>query len=271
MGGRLPLSESLAIEVCHRLDQAASGVYADDEMRKMQPILQLQERWSAIPRLGEMLIEMTTSRDGYHHYIYPFLGRLVHEGLAGLIAYRLGEMGIKPITASFNDYGMELLSPMPIALGEAEYHALLTPDNLLEDILSALNTGELAKRHFREIARIAGLLVPERAGGFKTTRQLQASSSLFYDVFVEFDPENLLLIQARREVLERHMEFARLKSALESMTKKRFVMRETQRISPLAFPLWAEGIASQQVKFESATARIERLAAQLEKAAQAGD
>jgi ATP-dependent Lhr-like helicase len=75
MGGRLPLSESLAIEVCQRLDQAARGQYVDAEMQKIKPILELQARWSAIPRLGEMLIETTTTRDGHHHYIYPFLGR----------------------------------------------------------------------------------------------------------------------------------------------------------------------------------------------------
>jgi ATP-dependent Lhr-like helicase len=270
MGGRLPLSESLAIEVCHRLDEAADGSFVDTEMEKIKPLLELQSRWSSIPRLGQMLIETTTTRDGHHHYLYPFLGRLVHEGLAGLLAYRLGKLGFKPITAAFNDYGIELLCPEAMELNADAYHALLSPESLLEDILAALNTGELAKRHFREIARIAGLLVPTRPGGFKTTKQLQASSGLFYDVFVEFDPENLLLIQARSEVLERQMEFARLKNALTQMTAKKFVSQPTRRISPLAFPLWAERIASQQLKFESASSRIERLAEQLEKAAMSG-
>ena len=41
MGGRLPLSESLAMEVCHRLDQAADGIYADAEMQKIQPLLRI--------------------------------------------------------------------------------------------------------------------------------------------------------------------------------------------------------------------------------------
>jgi len=191
----------------------------------------------------------------------------VHEGLGALLAYRLGLRGYKPITATFNDYGIELLSPSQMNLEIADYHAMLSPESLLEDILAALNSGELARRHFREIARIAGLLVPARPGGYKTTRQLQASSGLFYDVFVEFDPENLLLIQARSEVLERHMEFTRLKSALTQMIEKRFVLQQPARLSPLAFPLWAERIASQQLKFESANQRIERLSQQLEMAA----
>jgi len=152
-------------------------------------------------------------------------------------------------------------------LEESAYRAVLSPDALLDDTLAALNTGELAKRHFREIARIAGLLVPARPGGFKSARQLQASSGLFYDVFAEFDPENLLLMQARREVLERQLEFSRLRSALERLGQKSLKFSQSQRLTPMAFPLWAERIASQQLRFESARERIERIALQLELAA----
>ncbi len=67
------------------------------------------------------------------------------------------------------------------------------------------------------------------------------------------------------------MEFARLKSALTQMTGKNFVLKQPARLSPLAFPLWAERIASQQLRFESASARIERLAQQLEAAADKQD
>jgi ATP-dependent Lhr-like helicase len=266
-GGRLPLSASLADQVCRRLDEAARGVYVDDEMRKVQPLLELQGRWSVIPRVNQLLIESVKTRDGFHHYLYPFAGRLVHEGLAALLAYRLGLRGFKPITATFNDYGIELLCPVALPLDGGEYRSLLSVESVLTDTLAALNTGELARRHFREIARIAGLLVPARPGGFKSARQLQASSGLFYDVFVEFDPENLLLTQARREVLERQLEFARLQSALNRLTQKQRVLTRTRRLTPMAFPLWAERIASQQLRFESAQQRIERVARQLELAA----
>ncbi len=98
-------------------------------------------------------------------------------------------------------------------------------------------------------------------------RQLQASSALFYDVFVEFDPGNLLLDQARREVLAQQLEFARLREALEHLAEQKIVMVHTERLSPLAFPLWAEGIGSQQLRYEKNVDRIERLARQLEEAA----
>jgi ATP-dependent Lhr-like helicase len=270
-GGRLPLSASLADAVRFRLDQAASGALADDEMRHVRRILQLQARWSLIPRQRQVLIESLHTRDGYHQYLFPFQGRLVHEGLSALMTYRLSRRGHGAITATFNDYGIELLSPAPIELEDADWRSLLTTDRLVEDVLSCVNTGELAKRHFREIARIAGLLVPTRPGAPRSMRQLQASSELFYDVFREFDPENLLLDQARREVLERQLEFSRLRSSLERLGTQELVFSHPPRTSPLAFPLFAERIGSQQLRFESATDRIERMARQLELAAERGD
>lgn len=267
MGGRLPMSSSLAAAMRLRLDEAADGKYVDAEMRHVRPLLELQARWSRIPRLHEAMHESTKTRDGYVNYLYLFQGRLVHEGLAALIAFRLSRAGISPVTATFNDYGIELLSPNAMDLDENKWREILSPINLIEDILTCVNSSEMAKRHFREIARIAGLLVPMRPGAHRSTRQLQASSSLFFDVFKEFDPGSLLLDQARREVLERQLEFSRLREGLEKIAVEKLVFVKTERLSPLAFPLWAERIASMRLRFEQSEDRIERLARQLEEAA----
>jgi ATP-dependent helicase Lhr and Lhr-like helicase len=165
------------------------------------------------------------------------------------------------------DYGIELLSPGPLPLDAAEWRQLLEPERLTEDLLDCVNVSELARRQFREIARIAGLLMPTHPGARPSVRQLQASSQLFFDVFREFDPDNLLLDQARREVLERQLEFRRLRDALQKLRDEQLVQTRPERLSPLAFPLWAERIQSQQLRSESASQRIERIAAQLEKAA----
>jgi ATP-dependent Lhr-like helicase len=268
-GGRLPMSASLADAVRFRLNQAADGEFADAEMQQVRPILELQQRWSLIPRLGQVIIESLSTRDGFHHFLFPFQGRLAHEGLAALLTYRFASRGLKPITATFNDYGLELLAPTPLVETSEQWKKVLSPERLEEDVVASLNTGELARRHFREIARIAGLLVPTRPGSPRSTRQLQASSELFYDVFREFDPGNLLLDQARREVLDRQLEFKRLRDALAQIGKEELLLVSPARVTPLAFPLWAERIQSQQLRSESATERIERLAHQLERAADA--
>jgi ATP-dependent Lhr-like helicase len=267
MGGRLPMSSSLAEAMRLRLHQAAEGNYEDEEMQRVRSVLELQGRWSRIPRLGEVVIENTTMRGNHHEYLFFFQGRLVHEGIAAVVSYRLARRGISPVTATFNDYGIELMSPMAMAPDQITWRELLTTENLIEDVLACVNGSELARRHFREIAHIAGLLNPARPGAKRGVRQLQASSALFYDVFTEFDPANLLLDQARREVLAQQLEFARLQSALEHLGQQEIVLVHTQRLSPLAFPLWAEGIGTQQLRYEKNIDRIERLARQLEEAA----
>jgi ATP-dependent Lhr-like helicase len=167
-----------------------------------------------------------------------------------------------------NDYGLELLSPTRIALAEEDWRRLLSPEHLVDDLALCLNAAELARRQFREIARIAGLVIMGYPGASRTVRQLQASSGLIFDVFVEYDGENLLLAQARREVLERQLEATRLLAALRRLEKMRLLMVETQHIAPLAFPLWAGRIQAMRVTSEAWGDRIARMASQLEAAAQ---
>jgi ATP-dependent Lhr-like helicase len=98
----------------------------------------------------------------------------------------------------------------------------------------------MARRHFREIARVAGLV----SGAQRSNKQTQASAGLIYDVLQEHDAENMLLAQARREVLEQQFEFRRLADALATLATKDVRIVETPRISPLAFPIWAEFVQS---------------------------
>src|SRR5690606_17291080 len=158
-----------------------------------------QAKWSIIPSADELLIEQVKTREGWHLFFYPFEGRLVHEGLAALFAYRLAQQTPMTFTLAFNDYGFELLSAEPVDdIGSLLPDHLFSTESLIDDVLASLNAGEMAKRQFREIARISGLVATRYPGGQKTARQLQASSSLIYDVLQNYDPNNLLLVQAQR-------------------------------------------------------------------------
>src|SRR6185436_14718353 len=134
----------------------------------------------------ELLIERVKTREGYHLFIYPFEGRLVHEGLSALLAYRMSRLA--PITFSLasNDYGIEMVSPVAPPLVAALEAGLLSSEKLVEDINAALNATEMAKRQFRELARVAGLVFPGFPRAGKTARQLQMSSSLFFDVLRQY-------------------------------------------------------------------------------------
>src|SRR6185312_15694983 len=143
-GSRLPLSRMLAELLRRRLGEAGEGTYRGAEMEALRPLLEVQRRWSHIPLPDELLIERVKTREGWHLFVYPFEGRLVHEGLAALCAYRLSRLA--PITFSMasNDYGFELVSPTEPPLEAALDADLFSPENLVEDIQSALNATEMA-------------------------------------------------------------------------------------------------------------------------------
>ncbi|MDQ6633006.1 MAG: DNA ligase-associated DEXH box helicase, partial [Verrucomicrobiota bacterium] len=266
MGGKMPLSSQLAKVVRKKLSEAREGKYLGVEMEAARPVLEIQNSWSKIPEEHELLIERIQLRDGTHHFIFPFAGRLVHEGLAALLAHRVSQIFPSSLSVTVNDYGFGLLSSNPISLTDADWRKILSPENLLEDLLACLNSTELAKRQFREIARIAGLVFQGYPGHSKSTRQLQSSSGLFYDVFMRYDPENPLLNQARREVLERQLEISRMKQSLETISKFKIHLMEIARLTPLSFPLWASFVQA-NVSSEKWTDRIQKMAMQLEAAA----
>jgi ATP-dependent Lhr-like helicase len=263
-GTRFPLSTHLAGYVRKRLQEARDGALLDRETEAAGPLLRLQQRWSLLPASDELLIEATKTRDGHHRFIYPFLGRLVHEGLGALLAHRLSRQQPRSITFSANDYGIELLFAEPVTLEEDDWRALLDEDALLDDLLACLNETQMARAQFREIARVAGLVFAGYPGQGKTARQLQASSDLFYEVFRQYDPDNLLLTQARREVLDQQLEIRRLRDGLQRIGQMTLRLVESERLSPLAFPLWAERLRARHVSSEHWQTRIARMREQLE-------
>ncbi|MEJ2601870.1 MAG: ligase-associated DNA damage response DEXH box helicase [Gammaproteobacteria bacterium] len=266
-GGRMPLSTELADSVLEVLEAAQSATGQPAEVTALAGLLDLQKRWSRLPVPDELLAELTRTREGWSLFLYPFAGRLVHEGLATLLAWRLSRDASATYTLSANDYGLELLSREPPAVDEARLREVLVPGDLEGDLLACMNTSEIAKRRFRDIARIAGLVFQGYPGRGKSTRQVQASSGLIFDVLERYDSGNLLLDQARREVLENQLETRRMRGALESIAGRRIVLERPERLTPLAFPLWAERLQSQIMSSESWRERVVRMAASLERSA----
>jgi ATP-dependent Lhr-like helicase len=184
------------------------------------------------------------------------------------VAYRIARDEPSSVGVTMNDYGFEMLCARPVELDEAGWKKQFSQENLLDDLIACLNAAELAKRQFREIARVAGLIFGGYPGAPKTGRQVHASSSLLYDVFRKYDPQNLLLDQANREVLEKQLEVQRLRETLHRLESSKLVIVRTRRFTPLAFPLWATriGSASAYITTERFGDRIKRMAYELEEA-----
>src|SRR5471032_3381017 len=268
-GGRMPLSNELAQAVVERFDAAAHGHFDGPEMQAVQPLLQTQLRWSGLPTRTHLLAEALKSREGWHVFLYPFAGRQVHLGLASLLAWRVSQQ--QPVTFSIavNDYGLELLSATPVDWPLLLNEALLSPQNLLTDVIASLNAGELALRRFREIARIAGLVFAGYPGAPKSTRQVQASSGLFFEVFKQYDPQNLLLTQAGEEVLREELDIRRLEETLRHLSGLKLDLHRIKRPTPLAFPLLVERFR-ESLSSEKLSERDRRMVSDLEKTADSG-
>jgi ATP-dependent helicase Lhr and Lhr-like helicase len=271
-GGKMPLSSELAHAALAQMQLVTEGVYSGPEMLAIAPLLEIQARWSALPTPERTVIESLHSREGHHLFLYPFAGRAVHIGLASLFAYRIGRT--RPITFSIavNDYGLELLAPETVDWPTVFAHAhgrdvdLFSTDHLLEDVLASLNATEMSQRRFREIARIAGLVFQGYPGQPKSNRQIQASSSLFFEVFRKHDAANLLLTQAQREVLEQELELNRLRATLEELQGRAVSYHETKRATPFGFALMVERFR-EKLTTEKLSDRVARVLRELEKAA----
>jgi len=267
-GGRMPLSSTLADAVLLELQAADEGRFDSPEMQCVQPLIAIQKQWSGLPTPDTLIAETLKSREGWHLFVYPFAGRQVHLGLASLIAWRAAQPETGTFSIALNDYGFELLSAKPIAWAERlpALLALPPPQELLAEVLGSLNATELARRRFREIARIAGLIFQSHPGERRSNRQLQASATLFYEVFQRYDPGNGLLAQAEQELLTQELDVRQLAAALERMQAQTLRVHALRKPTPLAFPLMVERFR-EKLSNEPLAQRIARMVAELERSA----
>ncbi len=263
-GGRMPLSSQMSEMIRLKIDEAANGNESDEEMIFLRPLMHLQNERSHLPRRNEFLIEYFHSDEGYHVVMYPFEGRNVHEGMAALVAYRLAQ--IKPITFSIamNDYGFELLSDQEIPIYEAVETDLLGEENLLKEIQASINSTEMARRKFRDIAAISGLVFKGFPGKPIKEKHLQSSSQLFFNVFHEYDSTNLLLLQAFEEVMDFQLEEARMRIALQRIHHQKIIITEPAKPTPFAFPIMVDRMR-EKLSTEKLEDRIRKMTVKFEK------
>jgi ATP-dependent Lhr-like helicase len=298
-GGRMPLSANLGLMLRKKLDEAAemtgdgmveagahesatgkngrrsslkkngsNGVITasqpDIELTALKPLFDLQAHLSYMPRERELLIEQIETKDGFHLFAYPFEGRLVHEAMAALLAFRISR--IRPISFSFamNDYGFELLSDQPIPVDDTNVYELFSPEDLSADIQRSVNSAEMARRKFRDIGVIGGLIFQGYPGEYAKPRHLQSSASLLFNVFTEYDPHNLLIRQAYNEVMEQQMEEGRLRNMLERIQVGQIVLRWPRQLTPFCFPLKVDSMR-EDLSSEKLEDRVRKMQAQLNK------
>ena len=256
---------SLSTEVSEVLREEVSAL---DENRsrekvKLEPLLEIQKKLSHIPKTQELLIEQLEDKEGYHVLMYPFEGRMIHEGMAMLIAYRISKIKKLSLSLAMNDYGFELLSDQEIPLMEALEEDLFCLENLLEDISASCNMSEMGRRKFRDIAAISGLTFKGFPGKLQKERHLQSSSALFFEVFRDYEPDNLLLQQAYEEVLYTELDADRMRKALKRIDGQELIIKTLSQPSPFAFPIMVDRLSRNRLTNESMAERVKRMLEQV--------
>ncbi len=264
MGGRMPLSSQLAFSIRQKLDDFNHGIINDIEIETIKPLMERQQQTSVIPNKNELLIETLISKDGYHIYFYPFEGRFIHEVLASLVAFRISVSQPISFSIAMNDYGFELLTDELFDMEEAISTDLFSVIDLENDIMSGLNETEMAKRRFRDIAAISGLIFKGFPGKNVKEKHLQASSSIMYGVFTEYEANNLLLQQAHNEVLQQQMEKDRLTEAITRINQQKIILKKLNKPSPFSFPIMVDRLNREKFSTETLEERVAKIQAQLE-------
>lgn len=264
LGGRLPLSSNLGQFLREKLSGALNPKSSEKELKFLHPLLANQEERSHIPEENEFLVELIKNREGYHLFMYPFEGRLVHEVMAALIAYRISKLAPISFSMAMNDYGFELFSDKQIPLNEDNLEQILTRENLMTDVISSINAAEMARRKFRDIAVISGMVIQNFPGQQRSNKSLQSSAGLIFKVLEDYDPDHFLVRQAYTEVFNMQLQEQRLVEAFKRIEKSKIILKFANSFTPLSFPIKVDSLR-QTLSSEDLDSRIKRLVEQAKK------
>ncbi len=264
LGGRLPLSSQMSKILREELQSEADHKRNTPELKALSHIFDRQERESIVPGENEFLIETFKTREGYHALFYPFEGRFVHEAMSSLLAYRISLLSPITFSLAYNDYGFELLSDQFLDIQNVIDNNLFSSEFLFDDLQKSLNATELARRKFRDIAVISGMVFQGYPNKVIKTKHLQSNSQLLFDVFRDYEPDNLLYLQAYRETFEHQLEEGRLRLALERINSQKIIWKQCEKATPFSFPIITDRLR-EKLSSEKLADRIRRMTLQLEK------
>ena len=263
-GGRMSFSAQMS-ELLREEMIAASEADATKkpsvELQALSHTFQRQKKESIIPKKEEFLIETFKTREGYHAIFYPFEGRFVHEAMASLMAYRISLLSPITFSLAFNDYGFELLSDQEIDMQQVFDNDLFSSEFLMDDLQKSLNSTEMARRKFRDIAVICGLVFTGFPNKMIKTKHLQSNSQLLFSVFRDYEPGNLLFQQAYRETFEHQLEEGRLRLAMERISEQKMMWKHCEKPTPFAFPIITDRMR-EKLSSEKLEDRIKKMMAQ---------
>ena len=232
VGGRLPISETLADEVRKILETEGDWKNFDNEINKW---LKRQINVSGIPKRESLFIEIFKRGNRYYSVAYCFEGRKAHQTLGMLITKRMERLSLSPIGFVANDYAIAIWSKKC----PKNLEVIFNLDILGDDLEEWLEETSILKRSFRMIAIIAGLINQNIIGDDINKKQMTINSDLIYDVLKRHQPDHFLLKATRQDAAKGLTDISRLSNMLKKFNNK-IDVKYLDRASPLAIPILLE-------------------------------
>ena len=100
----------------------------------------------------------------------------------------------------------------------------------------------MVKYHFRNAAQTGLMVYRNFFDEQKPVRKLAWSAEVIFNVLQQYEPDHILLREARREALHTYVDAAGARAFLERQAGRPFRLRLVESIPPLSFAMYATKI-----------------------------
>jgi ATP-dependent Lhr-like helicase len=177
-----------------------------------------------------------------HYFFHSLIGRAGNEALSRVFALRMSRGRGGNAVATADDYGFVLSVRPEQALAPEDLPALLDAAAFADDLHEALSRSDLLKYHFRNAAQTGLMVYRNFFGEQKSLRKLQWSAEVIFNVLQQYEPDHILLREARRDAVHTYIDHDAGLAWLDGLRGKPVRLRKVERVPPLSFALFATKI-----------------------------
>ena len=177
-----------------------------------------------------------------HYFFHSLIGRAANDALARVVSLRLSRLRGGNALATPHDYGFVLTVTPQQHLAQEELPALFSPRGFEAELDASLATSDMMKYHFRNAAQTGLMVYRNYFDQQKPVRKLAWSAEVIFNVLRQYEPDHVLLREARREAYHTYVDAAGAQAFLDAQSKRPFRLHRVAYVPPLSFAMYATKI-----------------------------
>ncbi|HEY1174030.1 MAG TPA: DEAD/DEAH box helicase [Verrucomicrobiae bacterium] len=193
-----------------------------------------------------------------HYFIHSLIGRSANDALSRVVAQRLSRLRGGNAVATPDDYGFVLTVTPEQHFTLEELPSLLTPEGFEADLDESLKRSALLQYHFRNAAQTGLMVYRNFFGEQKSVRKLHFSAEVIFNVLQQYEPDHVLMREARSDVRHTFLDVAGAEAFLARAAHLPKRLHAVDRVPPLSFAMYATKI-KEALLVEDPAATMERL------------